>query len=69
MLDAEENLQRMHLHSLAAAHGHKRTLRKLIAVQEHGKGGKIQSEALSLKEALAEPSGMEMWCYLCGVEE
>lgn len=56
--DAEDNLQQMRLHSLAAAHGHKRTLRKLIAVQEHVKPErKSQTHPLSLEEALAESTG------------
>ena len=57
--DAEENLQRMYLHSLAAAHGHRRTLRKLMSIQEYGKVGKsFRTESLSLREALTEISGM-----------
>ena len=57
--DAEENLQRMDLHSLAAAHGHKRTLRRLMTMQEYGKIEKpSRSESLSLTEALAEMSGI-----------
>jgi len=53
--DAEENLQKMSLHSLAAAHGHRRTLRKLLTVQERGKiENSSRSESLSLREALAE---------------
>lgn len=59
MQDAEENMERMYLHSLAAAHGHRRALRKLIDAQEHVKEQKISnSAALSLKEALAENSGI-----------
>lgn len=60
--DAEENLQRMHLHSLAAAHGHRRTLRKLMTVQEYGKVEKsFRSESLSLREALKETSGIALY--------
>ena len=56
--DAEENLQKMSLHSLAAAHGHRRTLRKLLTVQERGKiENSSRSESLSLREALAEVPG------------
>ena len=56
--DAEENLQKMSLHSLAAAHGHRRTLRKLLTVQENGKvENSSRSESLSLREALAEVPG------------
>ena len=57
--DADENLQKMHLHGLAAAHGRRRTLRKLLSVPDQiriEKSGK--SCNLSLVEALSEERGM-----------
>ncbi|XP_065057001.1 ankyrin repeat and BTB/POZ domain-containing protein 3-like [Rhopilema esculentum] len=53
--DADENLQKMHLHGLAAAHGRRRTLRKLLSVPDQiriEKPGKRGN--LSLVEALSE---------------
>ncbi len=53
--DVEENIRKMHPHSLAAAHGHRRLLRKLIAVPEPvERQASVPSSRLSLKEALTE---------------
>ena len=48
----------MHLHGLAAAHGHRRTLRKVIEVRgQSDRKDSALGNMLSLKEALKEEKG------------
>ena len=58
--DPEDNMQQMYIHALAAAHGHRRTLRKLVAVPDQIEHKLLsRSSTLSLKEVLNDDTGKE----------